>query len=499
MKLVRKIPTVMFSQHPDHATIPFWHNHQYVKTHHEVIECYLMFKKLKAEEIMWDWEGKLVDETIVEKLLGKYSNYFQKFVLGEDIFLTFRIPNPRIESGYRLSRALMVIISSYYLSHSLGFTNPPLFEVILPMTETAEEMISLKKGFERISQATFNSFGSGSFLKEEIEIIPLFEDVKTILKSKKILEDYILLCKKYFGKKPSYIRPFCARSDPALNSGIVPTTLSIKWALSEFKKFSEKTGIPIYPIIGPGALPFRGGLSPELWKEFVDEFSGIRTVLIQSSFRYDYPLDKVKIALKKLKKYIPKSETKLIAKKTLKEIQTIIPWFEKPYKQMVEKMVPIINKISTSIPKRRERVQHIGLFGYSRRVGKNKLPRAIGFTASCYSLGIPPEFFGLSQGLKKIRKQKKLFLLESHYKLFKPSLIRAGRYLRKESFKDLRLEFMEKEIDYIEKFLGEKLGPKTTEEKKHAKVVGQVIARLKSGKTLQKKIEQAALLRHSLG
>jgi phosphoenolpyruvate carboxylase len=157
----------MFSQHPDHATIPFWHNHQYVKTHHEVIECYLMFKKLKAEEIMWDWEGKLVDETIVEKLLGKYSNYFQKFVLGEDIFLTFRIPNPRIESGYRLSRALMVIISSYYLSHSLGFTNPPLFEVILPMTETAEEMISLKKGFERISQATFNSFGSGSFLKKK--------------------------------------------------------------------------------------------------------------------------------------------------------------------------------------------------------------------------------------------------------------------------------------------------------------------------------------------
>ncbi|MEK6976784.1 MAG: phosphoenolpyruvate carboxylase, partial [Candidatus Hydrothermarchaeota archaeon] len=48
------------------------------------------------------------------------------------------------------------------------------------------------------------------------------------------------------------------------------------------------------------------------------------------------------------------------------------------------------------VPKRRKRKLHIGLFGYSRKVGELSLPRAIGFCASMYSLGLPPELLGLS-------------------------------------------------------------------------------------------------------
>ena len=39
---------------------------------------------------------------------------------------------------------------------------------------------------------------------------------------------------------------------------------------------------------------------------------------------------------------------------------------------------------------------HIGLFGYSRDVGRIKLPRVITFCASLYSIGLPPEALGLA-------------------------------------------------------------------------------------------------------
>ena len=48
------------------------------------------------------------------------------------------------------------------------------------------------------------------------------------------------------------------------------------------------------------------------------------------------------------------------------------------------------------IPVRRKRKLHIGLFGYSRSSNGIKLPRAITFVASMYSMGLPPEILGLN-------------------------------------------------------------------------------------------------------
>ena len=47
------------------------------------------------------------------------------------------------------------------------------------------------------------------------------------------------------------------------------------------------------------------------------------------------------------------------------------------------------------VPKRRERKLHIGLFGYSRSLNGSILPRAIPFCCALYSIGLPPEIFGL--------------------------------------------------------------------------------------------------------
>ncbi len=503
----------MFSQHPDHAQKPYWHKRELIKTHDELKECYLMFKELEAQEVMWDWEGKLVDEAVIERLLGKYTDFFKTNQIGQEIFLTFRVPNPRVESGYRLGRAFMVILSGQDISHLAGFSSSPLFEVILPMTESAEELINIQTSFSKIAIAVNDTFGpskasplrpSLTRLRYEasqnmIEIIPIFEKVQTILNSGQIVRKYISLYEKQFQAKLPYLRPFCARSDPSLNSGIVPTTLAIKWALSEYRKIASDTGIPMYPIIAPGTLPFRGGLTPETIEAFMKEFAGVKTLVIQSAFRYDYPVKLVKKAIKKISKTIGKLETQPLSKNILEEIKLLIPWFETPYQQAIEKIAPLIAKISPYIPQRRERVQHIGLFGYSREVGKVKLPRAIGFTASCYSLGIPPELIGTGQGLKKAKLMGKLALLEFLYLELRSSLLQAGRYFRKESLKELGLEWLEEDIKGVEEYLGEKLGPKTKEEKKHARIVSKIIEKLNKGQNPQKEITQAAILRHGLG
>lgn len=490
----------MFSQHPDHAARPFWHNKSFISTQHELEECLLMFKEMGAEEVMWDWEGKLVDESVIERFLGGHLEFFKKKPLGKELFLTFRVPNPRIESGYRLGRAFMVILSARHLARSAAyFTHPPLFEIILPMTESAKEILHIQNSFQRIAKAAHYSFGSGSAIGKNIEVIPIFESVGTILKSGKILYEYVKGAKSQFGKWPLYIRPFCARSDPALNSGIVPTTLAIKWALSEYAKFTRKTGIITYPIIAPGALPFRGGLTPAAVKQFLGEFPGIKTLVIQSAFRYDYPLSDVKKAVKEIVKKIPELETEIFPSDILGEIQKIIAYFETPYKETVEKMVPIINRVSNYVPQRRERAQHTGLFGYSRNLGKHRLPRAIGFTASCYSLGIPPEFIGIGRGLKAAKERKKIKVLENLYRTLKPALLFAGRYLRKESIKELGLKEIAEDIGFAEEYLGDSLGPRTIEECEHSELVSKIIFSLKRKKNPEKEMEKAAILRRSVG
>ena len=97
MKTVhRQIPNTMVSQHPDHAHKPYWHKDAFIKTQHETKELYLSFSELGVDEYKWDWEGKLVDESVTERTLADHFDYYQKQPLGKKKFLTFRLPNPRV-------------------------------------------------------------------------------------------------------------------------------------------------------------------------------------------------------------------------------------------------------------------------------------------------------------------------------------------------------------------------------------------------------------------
>jgi phosphoenolpyruvate carboxylase len=507
----RKIPTTMASQHPDHAGAPYWQNDAYIKTQHETFECFSNFSDFGIQEYKWDWEGKLVDESVIERLFSEHYHFFEQHPIGEEFFLTFRLPNPDVETEFRLGRAFMGILSASVLAHQFQLKKTPLFEVILPMTETAEQMLAIQEAFHEIAQLQHPLFRFSEGTLKHIEMIPLFEQVQTIFHSDEILEKYIDMHKKAFGFAPVYMRPYMARSDPALNSGIVPTVLAIKVALSRYVQFEKRTGIKLFPIIGVAALPFRGGLTPLNVEDFVAEYQGIRTTLIQSAFRYDYPKPAVKKAIAQLNTLLPKSKVVHISQKEEQEIQEIIEIFEPRYTEVIPGLAETINLIASKLPKRRERVQHVGLFGYSRGVGGVKLPRAIGFTAALYSLGVPPEFIGTGRGLQKITGTPLQKVLEKHFRNLRSDLQRAGVYVNKNVLHKLaqtskQWAMVEEDVLAVEKFLGKKLGPKTAKQKEHEVLTTRIYNALflNSSRTAQKKdvtnfIELAAKIRQSMG
>ncbi len=500
----RKIPATMATQHPDNAKEVYFLGKKYVNTLDEVQECQRMFEELGCTEYMWDWEGKFVDEAVVEKLFQRHHEFFKQNRLGKDVFLTFRVPNTDEESGHRLARAFMAILTADDVAEELGLHSPPIFEVILPMTKSADQLLRIKKTFHEIEQFKRQSFKTQRDDVQDFQVIPLFEGCEHLFNVDRVLSEYIEGCKALFGKKPDYLRPFMARSDPALNAGLFPAVLASKVALQKFHEISEKYEVPTYPIIGPGCLPFRGGVNPATIKDTIQEYSGIRTITIQSAFRYDYPMEQVKEAIELIENELPRLRFTPLSPAEVQDIQWVIDRFGGHYQKTVEGIAESVNAIAAHVPGRRERMQHIGLFGYSRGIGEVSLPRAIKFTGSLYSLGVPPEFIGTGRGLRDAMKEGKIETIEKHYLNLRADLIHAGKYLNKENLNELAkqnpaFEAIKEDVQEVENYLGVELGPLKTKHKIYRNLVSSIYLHSLEGEDFTSELEEAAEIRKSLG
>jgi phosphoenolpyruvate carboxylase len=501
-----KIPATMATQHPDNAYKPYWRTKAFVSTSKEVEECYRSFADLGCQEYMWDWEGKFVDEAVVDRLYQKYFDYFSKHPLGCDNFLTFRIPNIQREGQSRLARAFAGILSASYSANELGLHAPPLFEVIHPMTISAEPLIILQKKFHETAKFQQKILEMPNLKPQHLRIIPLIEGTGALLKSRRILERYSAFMEKFTGRRLRLLRPFIARSDPALDGGFVAAVLSAKAAISEYYWFQKESGIRVYPIIGAGSLRFRGGLSPTTVDEFLETYPGIATVTVQSSFRYDHPLDEVKKAIAKLNRKLPSLDPVMFSSKQMEALNQLDKIFVHYYRRTIEGLGAFINQMAKYIPARRERLQHIGHFGYSRQVGKKglNLPRAITFTAIFYSLGVPPELIGMGRGLREAREKKLLPSLEEFFPNLRQAIVQVGRYLNRENLDILakrqeQFQYVKTGIKMIEEYLGERLGPLTPDDFLHRNYTSNVIQNWLQKAPLEEDIVKAAQIRRSLG
>lgn len=390
-----KVPKTMSTQHPDNVTMPFFVNREYFDGEDEIREAYYVFSHLGCDEQMWDCEGKEVDEFVVKKLLTYYPDFFSTHRLGQELRITLRVPNPSVEAAEAklLPETLEIIPRSYDAAEVFYGREsqeiPPIFEVIVPMVTSAQELNRIfyyykdfvaGKGDLYLRDGTRIRDWLGEFRPGEIGIIPLFEDIPIMLNCHKILEEYMK------DKKFDEIRVFLARSDPALNYGFIPATLAAKIALLRLDELDDFT---THPIIGVGTTPFRGFLSPENLK-VLDEYPSVITFTVQSAFKYDYPPDTVRKAIDEINRREPKKPLHIDDAAI-----DVIERMSRSYRDRIPAVANFVNSFSRYIPRKRMRKLHIGLFGYARGNGV-KLPRAITFCATLYSIGFPPELIGFA-------------------------------------------------------------------------------------------------------
>ena len=500
----RKIPLLMGTQHPDNASVPFCAESAFISRGQEMEEIFQNFFELGCDEFMWDWEGKFADEAMIEKLLSVHLKPFQQEELGRDRFITLRVPNVWEEKTFKLARAYMSVLSASEFVNALGLNTPPVFEFILPMTTRADQLIHIQSTFRKMAKVHEEIFGSQNFGDGYIHIIPLIESVEDFAGAYTLLENFLILHKKEFGCYPPYMRVFIARSDPALNAGLVPAVLGSRLALREFYRIQNDFGIPIYPIIGAGSLPFRGGINPDNIERSLQQYKGCKTITVQSAFRYDYPVDQVKSAMKKIEEAFAEPEEIKYSDEEFAKVLELCDIFKKFYRPTIEKFSTMINQMAESVPSRRERVQHNGLFGYNRGVGEVSLPRAIKFTAACYSLGVPPEFIGTGRGLKVAKEKGLIPTLEDHFFTLRHELKHAGKFLNRENLAHYAkteewAQEIEEDIKLCEEILDIELGPDKDQHFLHRNVTSNIALKQRIGKDFSEDLVEAAILRKSLG
>jgi phosphoenolpyruvate carboxylase len=389
----------MCTQHPDNVQHPFFAQNSVIHGDDEIKEAFYSFSHIGSNEQLWDCEGKEVDNFVVKKLLTRYEPFFRKNVLGKDKHLTVRVPNPSIEKSE--SKIVLEVLESIPRSFDIGkiFYGDdiaPIQEVFVPMVTHSRDVIRLHDYYRKfvigkkhtpVRQGDISvKEWIGDFRPEDIHVTPLIEDKKSMLEAAQIVEKYVEA-----ERIEDYQRVWLARSDPALNYSSTATVLIEKIALQRLHFLQEKLSLDIYPMLGCGSAPFRGNCRPDNVKDTLKAYPSVQTFTLQSSFRYDNPISKVKDAVDMFNTSTKKDPLPV-------DEEAIMPIIDKmaaSYQRHISLLAPTINKMAAFVPSRRKRKLHVGLFGYSREHNGVQLPRAIKFTASLYSIGLPPELLGL--------------------------------------------------------------------------------------------------------
>ena len=275
----------------------------------------------------------------------------------------------------------------------------------------------------------------------------------------------------------------------------------------------------IHPILGVGSKPFRGHLSPDNIDNFLEEYKGLSTVTAQSAFRYDYPTSQVKEAIATLNQRLPNSDPETIAPDEETQLLGVLSKCRQRYESQIESLAPFINSVAAYVPARRARKLHIGLFGYSRCVAGVCLPRAISFASSLYSIGLPPEFIGMSalnqlddQGWALLKK----FYLKIEYDLkvvgelvsweninmlldMRSQLSKRAN-MNQETIKKAFTQTIE-DLRTVEEKIGIKLGPKGVSGRKHENFTNNFLLSYlqKEDDEAKKALLESAKIRKCLG
>ena len=220
-----------------------------------------------------------------------------------------------------------------------------------------------------------------------------------------------------------------ARSDSAMSYGMIASVLAVLIAIDKALKWGEANKVEVSPILGCGALPFRGHFTAENLDRIYETYAGVKTFTIQSGLRYDHGEEKTKAVVNSLKNNGDKQDHRNFSLVDIEVMQECIGIFTKYYLDTFVKTINIVGQLAKYMPKNRDRLasKKSGL-EYIREIAnmqeiadlvadrdlKNELlqintnvkctvPRAISFTSAMYTLGLPPEFVGMGRGLQEVQ------------------------------------------------------------------------------------------------
>jgi len=446
-----RIPCAMATQHPDSAS-------RYVPVQEEEAEALQCLAPpqdggLGCDEYMVDYEGKMTPYHQVARIACMVLDKLH-LVPGRDVFITPRISSAEQETVFRQYASILAAIEANYCTRDVG---PSVLEVIHPMTTTGTELVEVRRRITVMEKIEVLEVGT---LPREIDLIPLFEGVPQQLSIRQLLDEYVRECRSKINIQVPYLRVFIGKSDSALMYGHVASAMACKLAIADAYAFGAENGIPVAPIFGGGALPFRGHVTLENIHNVLREYAGVRTITVQSGIRYDHGAEKTRELVRTLHQELPKRHPLVYAEEQRQHMLFICGVFAKHYIQTLLRIAPVARQLSDILPQQRDRLIHRGMIGYARRgpqtrelaelckpltggtelareliqleVGDLRLPRAITYTGSLYTVCLPPEFIGTGRGLLELsQKNKDAFeaLLKEYYPSLPVDLKFAGRFL----------------------------------------------------------------------
>jgi phosphoenolpyruvate carboxylase len=485
-----RIPVAMLTQHPDSAT-------RYVSVQEEPEEAVRGMlpppEGLGADEVMVDFEGKLTPyHQTSQVVMALLQHGIQP---GDEIRVTPRAPSADKENVFRQLMALMSIVETNVQAYApLG--RLAVREVVVPMTQTAEQLVAVRRRFRAIEDLGLEEFGlnpSG----EGIQPIPLIEEVPPLLGTASLLKEYLQLC-RWSGYETPYLRVMLGHSDSALGYGMVAAAFSVRAALIDAFEAGDAYDCPVYPIIGVGSLPFRGHLTGPSLHDFLDRFPGTSTVTVQGALRYDHDPAEAPAMIEDLRRSIRQAESRRPDPSDREILGELAVLFSVNYLGTFHKFAQAVAGLSDLVPEQRDRLTRHSPVSYSRQMPKPSrlvdmvgsealrqelrlldqmpelpvpLPRAITFTASLYSIGLPPEFIGTGRGLRAACELYGEGFIRDMRRWFPgldEALTFAGRYLDLDVAKDFlpkdAMQELRQDVDAVEELLGLRLGPRGEED-----------------------------------
>lgn len=448
---MNQYPATMATQHPDNSD-------PYITIQQEPAEALEALSPpeeggMGLQEIMIDFEGKLTPyHQTSQTALGLIA---REIIPGRDVRITPRIPHNDKESVFRQLMSIMSLVETNILSMQETGVQA-IGETIVPMISSGEEIVRIQERINSVIELGNKNYPV-QYPADSIRVIPLVESVPGLFSIREILDGYLAASPGRI-TLPDNMRVMLARSDSAMGYSMVSSVLSVVSAIHQVEAWGADHGIGTAPILGCGALPFRGHLTMDSLDPFLDTYRGVRTVTVQSGMRYDHGPEETRTLARRLREELPLRSARDLSPEDHRLMRDLAGIFTRHYLESFVALADITSQISRYIPKNRDRLSAENTsLGYSREtVDPQELaalvsdpdirrclsgvdttiscpvPRAISFTASLYTIGMPPEFLGTGRALREIQERfgsEGIRRLLSYYPLLPLDLARASRYV----------------------------------------------------------------------